>query len=248
MNNIRSIGITLFACLACSAQAQDASQSPAERGTDAVSGASAAAPVDGTAPTTTTTAFAVSSADAVSVFEHFDEESGDWKAYVGTWQVRKDGDGGVYVQSSTDTGYNAYPRALWHQARYSDLDVTVRMKPISGKIDASGGIIFRAQDEQNYYVVRANALEGNLRLYTVIDGDRKPPIASTKIAKPALGQWHTLRVVAVGSQIQVYLDDNLLIDHEDSTFTDGWIGLWTKADAVTEFDNVAVTGVTATGS
>jgi len=247
MHRIRSIGITLMLCLAYGAHAQDTSQSTATHGPDAVSGASAAEPVDGAAPAVTTRRLSVPPAAAVSVTEHFDDEPADWKAYVGTWQVRKDGNNGVYVQSATDSGYRAYPRALWLRARYSDLDMTMRMKPISGKIDASGGIIFRAQDEQNYYVVRANALENNLRLYTVIEVSRTP-IASTKITRPALGHWHTLRLIAVGPRIQVYLDGNLQIDHEDDTFTTGWVGLWTKADSVTEFDDVAVTGVPASGS
>lgn len=247
MNSLRSMAITLLIILACGAQAQDNLQSPTERGADAISGASATAPSDSAAPTETTR-LEVPRAATVSFTEDFDGDTPDWQAYVGTWQVRRDGDNSVFVQSATDSGYSAYPRVLWHRARYTDVDVTVRMKPISGKIDASGGIIFRAQDEQNYYVVRANALENNLRLYKVIDGDRKPPIASTKIAKPTLGQWHALRVVAVGPRIQVYLDDSLLIDHEDGTYAAGWVGLWTKADAVTEFDDVAVTGVPFSGS
>jgi len=111
-------------------------------------------------------------------------------------------------------------------------------------MDASGGIVFRARDGQNYYIARANSLEDNIRLYTFIDGHRSQ-IAGTAVPAPALGKWHTLRVVALGSHIQVYLNGTLYIDHQDQTFAGGYVGLWTKADAITDFDDLIVRGVTA---
>ncbi|MBI4613479.1 MAG: hypothetical protein HY720_07710, partial [Planctomycetes bacterium] len=110
---------------------------------------------------------------------------------------------------------------------------------VTGRIDASGGIVFRARDGRNYYIVRANCLEDNFRLYTVRDGGRDQ-IASTRIEPPALGEWHTLRAVAVGPRIQAYLDGRLLIDHRDSRFRSGRVGLCTKADAVTAFDALTI--------
>lgn len=73
------------------------------------------------------------------------------------------------------------------------------------------------------------------------DGKRKQ-IASTKVDPPKVGEWHTLRVVAKGKKIQAHIGDKLLIDHEDGTYSDGYVGLWTKADSVTEFDDLEVSG------
>jgi hypothetical protein len=124
---------------------------------------------------------------------------------------------------------------------FEDVEATVRFKPMSGKEDASGGIVFRFADGR-YYVVRANALENNFRLYYYDDRGRHQ-IASTRVPPPALGRWHTLRVLAVGDRIQGYLDGKLLIDHRDRRFRSGRVGLWTKADAVTAFDDLKIRGV-----
>jgi 3-keto-disaccharide hydrolase len=123
---------------------------------------------------------------------------------------------------------------------YRDVDVSVRFKPISGREDASGGIVFRFA-EGRYYVIRANALENNFRLYYYDRGRRQ--LASATVEPPAIGQWHTIRVIAVGERIQGYLDGKLLLDHRDSRFRVGQVGLWTKADSVTAFDDLVVFGV-----
>jgi len=128
------------------------------------------------------------------------------------------------------------------RSSFDDLDVTVRFRPISGREDASGGIIFRAKDGQNYLLVRANALENNFRLYTMVNGKRST-IASARVTEPTLGEWHTIRVVAQGPKIQAYLNDALLLNHDDKTFTSGWVGLWTKADSVTEFADLEIAGI-----
>ena len=120
---------------------------------------------------------------------------------------------------------------------YTDVDVSVRFKPISGREDASGGIVFRFS-EGRYYVVRANALENNFRFYYYDRGRRQ--LATATVQPPALGQWHTLRVVAFGDHIQAYLNGQLLLDHRDSRFKTGQIGLWTKSDSVTAFDDLVV--------
>jgi hypothetical protein len=125
---------------------------------------------------------------------------------------------------------------------YADVDVFVRFKPMSGREDASGGIVFRFS-EGRYYVVRANALEDNFRLYYYDRGRHQ--LASARVQPPALGQWHTIRVVAVGDQIQAYLNGKLLLDHRDTRFRSGQVGLWTKADSVTAFDDLVIRGVKA---
>ena len=123
---------------------------------------------------------------------------------------------------------------------FTDVDVSVKFDPLSGKEDASGGIVFRFTDGK-YYVVRANALEGNFRLYYYDRGRRQ--LASASVKPPALGQWHLLRVVAVGDHIQGWLDGALLLDHHDSRVKSGRAGLWTKADSITAFNDFTVRGV-----
>jgi 3-keto-disaccharide hydrolase len=120
---------------------------------------------------------------------------------------------------------------------FTDVDVSVRFKPISGREDASGGIVFRFS-EGKYYVVRANALENNFRLYYYDNG--RYQLATATAQPPALGQWHTLRIVAVGDHIQAYLNGRLLLDHHDSRYRSGQIGLWTKSDSVTAFDDLEI--------
>src|SRR5205085_1353886 len=146
----------------------------------------------------------------------------------------------VLVQRATNNEFNV----IVAPGSYADVDVSMKFKPISGKEDASGGIVFRFTDGK-YYVVRANALEDNFRLYTYDRGRRQ--IATARVKPPALGAWHTMRVVAVGDQVQAWLDGKLFLDHRDSRFTSGRVGLWTKADSVTAFDDLTIRGVTAGG-
>jgi hypothetical protein len=197
-----------------------------------VSGCDASPPQDGI------TKQEVADDDATTIEEAFENADG-WETVSGKWTAETSGDRSVLKQSATD---QTYPVILLKQPTFTDVDVTVKFHPISGKIDASGGIVFRAQDGANYYVVRANSLEDNYRLYTTVVGSRKQ-IASTKIDAPAIGQWHTMRVTVVGDHIQAYLNDKLLIDHHDDRFKSGRVGLWTKADAVTEFDEFKATGI-----
>jgi hypothetical protein len=114
--------------------------------------------------------------------------------------------------------------------------------PSAGREDASGGIVFRFA-EGHYYVVRANALENNFRLYYYDRGRHQ--LATASAQPPALGQWHTLRVVALGDHIQAYLNGALLLEHRDSRYRTGQVGLWTKADSVTAFDDFVVRGIHA---
>ena len=143
----------------------------------------------------------------------------------------------VLVQRATK---NEFDVIVAPPGPYTDVDVSMRFKPMSGREDASGGIVFRFTDGK-YYVVRANALEDNLRLYYYDRGRRQ--LASAGVKAPALGQWHTLRVVAVGDRIQARLDGTLYLDHRDARFRSGRVGLWTKADSITAFDDLVVRGV-----
>src|SRR5207245_11635086 len=117
----------------------------------------------------------------------------------------------VLVQRATNNEFNV----IVAPTSYADVDVTMKFKPISGREDASGGIVFRFS-EGKYYVVRANALENNFRLYYYDRGRHQ--LATATVQSPPLGQWHTLRVVAVADLIQAYLNGQLLLDHRDSSF------------------------------
>jgi hypothetical protein len=139
------------------------------------------------------------------------------------------------VQRATRNEFNV----IVAPTAYSDVDVTMKFKPISGREDASGGILFRFTDAR-YYVVRANALENNFRLYYYDRGRRQ--LASASVKPPALGQWHTVRVVAVGHHIQAWLNGTRYLDYRDSRFKSGAVGLWTKADSMTAFDDLVIRG------
>ena len=114
--------------------------------------------------------------------------------------------------------------------------VEVKFKPVSGKDDQAGGLIWRWQDGDNYYVARANALEDNVAIYHTIKGKRsEKKRVETKVTS---GQWHTLRVDFNGNHFTVTFDGQKEIEWEDDTFQlAGTVGVWTKADSVTLFDD-----------
>jgi hypothetical protein len=186
----------------------------------------------------TTTAFAFAATEKTTVKYDLGAETPKWTFVTGQWVRRASGGRQVLAQTAETQPWAV---ALLEDRKFADVDVSVRFRPVSGKEDASGGIIVRARDARNYLLARANALENNFRLYTIVNG-RRSTIASARVTEPKLGAWHTLRVVATGPRIQAYLNDALLLDHADKTFTEGWVGLWTKADSVTEFSDLTITG------
>ena len=186
-------------------------------------------------------AFAVAAGETTTMKYDLGAENAKWKFVAGQWVRRPSGDRKVLAQTVETQPWAV---AVLEDKKFADVDVSVRFRPVSGREDASGGIIFRAKDGQNYLLVRANALENNFRLYTIVNGKRST-IASARVNEPKLGVWHTIRVVATGPKIEAYLDGARLLDHEDKTFTEGWIGLWTKADSVTEFADLEIKGTVA---
>jgi hypothetical protein len=193
------------------------------------------------APAEDTEELRLPAARSITIREDFEQENANWRFVEGAWERRKIEHGWVLAQTATDRTYNV---ALLQTLRFTDVDVTVRFRPVSGEEDASGGIVFRAVDGKNYFLVRANAREGNFRLYAVINGERRE-IAGADTPAPALGAWHTLRVAAEKGHLQAWLDGRFLIDHRDDTFTVGFVGLWTKSDSVTEFADLTITGIPA---
>ena len=164
-----------------------------------------------------------------------------WTTVAGKWAIEDvagaSQGGRALVQRATDNEFNVI---VAPGGPYRNVDASVRFKPISGREDASAGIVFRFSDGR-YYVIRANALESNFNFYYYDRGRRQ--IAGASVKAPALGQWHKLRITAVGDRIQGWLNDQALIDRRDSRFASGDIGLWTKADSITAFDELTVTAL-----
>jgi len=178
-------------------------------------------------------------------FDFESKDLGGWQTVDGRWAI-EDMAGApsghaVLVQRAVDNTFNVI---VAPGGPYTDVDVSVRFKPISGAEDASGGIVFRFADGR-YYVIRANALEGNFRLYYYDHGRHQ--LASARVGPPSLGEWHALRVVAIDDHIQGYLDGKLLLDHRDRRFRSGAVGVWTKADSITAFDDLTIRGVSVGG-
>jgi hypothetical protein len=146
----------------------------------------------------------------------------------------------VVAQTSTDQTDYRFPLLISNEGSFQDVDLSVNFKAVSGSVDRAGGLVFRLRDPNNYYIVRANALENNYRLYHVVNG-RRTQFAGANL-KVTSGEWHELRVEAVGNEITCYYDGSKKIEATDDTFKDaGKIGLWTKADSVTYFDDLKVT-------
>jgi hypothetical protein len=146
----------------------------------------------------------------------------------------------VVAQTSTDKTDYRFPLLIADEGSFRDLDISVKFKAVSGSVDQAGGLVFRLKDANNYYVVRANALEDNYRLYHVVNGSRKQFAGSN--FKVSSGVWHELRVEATGNKFTCYFDGTKKIEATDDTFKDaGKVGLWTKADSVTYFDDLKVT-------
>lgn len=160
-----------------------------------------------------------------------------------TWIVVADAtaaSGRAIAQTSTDRTDYRFPLAVYQPISPKDVEVTVRFKPVAGKVDQAGGIAVRLTTPDDYYVVRANALEDNVRFYRVVKGNRQQIAgANTKVAS---GEWHTLTLKAQGDRFTVSFDGKQLYTTEDKTFGNpGKIALWTKADSVTHFDRIAIT-------
>jgi Domain of Unknown Function (DUF1080) len=160
------------------------------------------------------------------------------QAVSGTWAVRAEADAPSAPNALCQTGTGVWPVLLLSDDVYTDLDLSVRFKPISGREDQAAGLVFRAQDGASYFITRANALENNVRLYTMRNDNRTEIAGANRPV--ANGVWHELAVEVRGDRIRVAYDNEWIIDHRDSTFSAGRIGLWTKSDSQTCFDDVQV--------
>src|SRR5579863_4315994 len=170
------------------------------------------------------------------------------------WQISRDASAPsppfVLAQTSQDKTAGRFPLCIWNGTSIRNGEVSVAFKTISGTVDQAAGIVWRYQDPDNYYIVRANALENNVVLYKVEHGVRLSiapkglPSRSYGVKHPIpSGKWNTLRIVFRGSLFTVFFNSERLFETEDQTFAGaGRTGLWTKADSVTYFDDFEVIG------
>ena len=161
-----------------------------------------------------------------------------------TWKVMEDetapSGNRVLVMSSPNHTFGGTFNLCWTDSvSFLDGTIEVSFKAFHGEEDQGGGIIWRVQDKDNYYISRFNPLENNFRIYYVRDGARKT-LADARV-ELSQGQWHKLTIVQRGKHFQGYLDGKKLLQGKDELFTKpGGVGLWTKADAVTAFDDFQV--------
>jgi hypothetical protein len=140
----------------------------------------------------------------------------------------------------TQNANATYNLLLAEKSSFKDLDIKVKVRGNTGSDDQGGGVIWRAKDENNYYICRMNPLETNFRVYKIVDGKRKQ-LQSAEGIQTASGKWHEVRAVMAGDHIQCYLDGKKLLDVRDDEFKNaGMVGLWTKADASSSFDDLVV--------
>ena len=160
----------------------------------------------------------------------------------GKWVVVSDETafaGKAIEQSSTERTDYRFPLAIFEPVVSRNVEASIRFKPVAGRVDQAGGIAVRLLDEDNYYVVRANALEDNVRFYRVVKG-RREQIDGVNV-KVAGNEWHSLGLKVDGEWFTIEFDGKTLFTTTDKTFAGaGKIALWTKADSVTRFDQIAI--------
>jgi hypothetical protein len=159
---------------------------------------------------------------------------------AGQWTVVESDSGKALAQTASSPG-PSFNVTLIDGTDAKDVDLTVKLKAVEGKSDQGGGLVWRAKDAKNYYIARYNHLEDNYRVYKVVDGRRSQPFQNADIKHH--DGWTTLRVTMKGDHIVCYLDGKKYLDVRDSTFPEaGKIGLWSKADARSQFDELTLKG------
>jgi hypothetical protein len=152
------------------------------------------------------------------------------------WSIEADADAPSPPNVLKQSGKGAFPWCVKQGTALADGVVEVKFKPLTGREDQAGGVVWRWKDGDNYYVARANALENNVSLYYTERGSRR---TIKYVDAPVPGNaWHTLRVEFKGTRIRVLLDGKAYIELDDSHIAGpGAVGVWTKADSVTAFDD-----------
>jgi hypothetical protein len=160
------------------------------------------------------------------------------------WEVLKDGSAPTqpYVFAQVSRGEpNRPPIAIFNRVALRDGEISVRIKPVSGTEDQSGGLVWRYRDEKNYYVVRADALDNTIAAFKVVNGKRIALLPRSLKHEIPSQSWSILKVSARGARFAIYVNHRRLLQFDDNTFrTAGKVGLWTNADSVTYFDDFRV--------
>jgi hypothetical protein len=162
------------------------------------------------------------------------------------WKVVEDptapSKSGYALAQTAESPGSMFNLCVADDTKYKDVEVSVAFKAMKGDKDQGGGIVWRYQDANNYYVARMNPLEDNYRVYKVIGGKRIQLETKENLKVPAK-EWQTLRITMKGDRIECFLDGKKELEAKDDTIKDaGKVGLWSKADAQTYFDNFKVSG------
>jgi hypothetical protein len=160
------------------------------------------------------------------------------------WEIRKDQTAPtqpyVLAEFSADPAESRFPLAILNDPTTRDADVSVRIKPISGREGLAGGVVWRYRDENNYYVARANAHENTVSVFKVQDGRKVPILVGVKHPIP-VNSWSILKVSVRGPRFQVFVDHRRVLEVRDATFSaPGRVGLWALGDSVVYFDDFRV--------
>jgi hypothetical protein len=162
------------------------------------------------------------------------------------WKVTADdtapSKAGFVLAQTAEGPEELFNLCISQDSNFQDGEISVAFKAMKGKNDQGGGLVWRYQDADNYYICRMNPLEDNFRVYKVVAGDRKM-LQDKKDLKIPAGEWHTIKVVQKGDHIECSVDDKKYLDVKDDAFPKaGKVGLWTKSDAQTYFDDLQVSG------
>jgi hypothetical protein len=162
------------------------------------------------------------------------------------WKVVEDdtapSKSGLALAQTAESPSSMFNICVLEDSKYKDVELSVSFKAVAGKKDQGGGFVWRYQDNNNYYICRMNPLEDNYRVYKVVNGKRSAQFQDAE-AKVPVGEWHTLKVKMEGDHIQCFLDGKKYLDVKDDSIKEaGKIGLWSKADAQSHFDEFKVIG------
>ena len=156
--------------------------------------------------------------------------------FSGSWAIRAEDGTPSPPNALCQTATAEFPALSLGEVVYSDVVLSARFKPISGRTDQAAGLLFRIQDRDNYYILRANALEGNVNFYKYVGG-RRGGIKEAS-ARVESGQWQELRAEVGGNRMRGILNGQQVVEATDDTYKAGKVGLWTKSDSITCFDDV----------
>jgi hypothetical protein len=164
-------------------------------------------------------------------------EGSVWKVVADVTAPSKSG---LVLAQTAESPSAVFNLCIMNNAKAKDVEIRVAFKAMRGKVDQGGGLVWRYQDANNYYIARMNPLEDNYRVYKVVAGKRIQ-LETKENIKVAAGEWHVLKIRQRGDHIECFLDGHKHLDTRDNTFArTGSVGLWTKADAQTHFDGFQV--------